>query len=166
MRYDRLLAEAYLLLAQEFGVDITDKVRSDAQTFGESIDQWQPFPDTVNAMKRLGKHYKLVPLSNVDKASFRKTCAGPLNGVPFWRVYVAEEIGSYKPDLRNFEYLIEHAKRDSEGEGEKGVEKGEICMVAQSLFHDHRPAKKMGLSSCWVSRLHSYCSSVLVQEGR
>ena len=102
-------------------------------------------------MKRLSKYYKLVPLSNVDKASFAKTCKGPLNGVPFWRVYVAEEIGSYKPDLRNFEYLVEHAKSDSQSEGEEGVEKEEICMVAQSLFHDHRPAKKMGLSSAWVS---------------
>ena len=115
-------------------------------------------------MKRLSKHYKLVPLSNVDEASFAKTCAGPLREVPFWQVYVTEEIGSYKPDLRNFEYLVEHAKSDSQGdaEGEEGVvvEKGEICMVAQSLFHDHRPAKTLGLSSAWVSACR-YCLSVV-----
>ena len=153
MRYDKLLAAAYLLLAQDFGVESTEQVRADAKAFGEDIESWQPFPDTVNAMQRLGKYYKLVPLSNVDKASFKKTCEGPLKGVPFWRVYVAEDIGSYKPDVRNFGYLIQRAKSDSEGEGERGIEKGEICQVAQSLMHDHVPAKKMGMSSVWVSRV-------------
>ena len=88
--------------------------------------------------------------------------------MPFWRVYVAEEIGSYKPDLRNFEFLVEHAKLDSEEEeGGEGVRKGEICMVAQSLFHDHRPAKRMGLSSAWVSWVPNIlCCSRSVGEGK
>jgi 2-haloalkanoic acid dehalogenase type II len=152
LRYDKLLTEAYLRLAQEFDVEITDAVRSDAEKFGLSVDQFQAFPDTVDAMKRLAKHYKLVPLSNVDKASFTRTCSGPLNGVPFWRVYVAEEIGSYKPSLNNFNYLIEHVKSDSQSEGNKGIEKEDILHVAQSLQHDHVPAKKMGMSSVWVNR--------------
>ena len=151
MRYDKLLAETYLSLAQDFNVEITDSVRSDAEKFGNGIEQWPAFQDTVDAMKRLGKYYKLVPLSNVDKASFTRTLKGPLAGIPFWRVYVAEEIGSYKPDLRNFHYLIEHVDEDAKSEGEKdGVKKEQILHVAQSLKHDHVPAKKMGMTSAWV----------------
>lgn len=55
-------------------------------------------------------------------------------------------IGSYKPDPRNFEYLLSHIKSDF------GVDKEQLCHVAQSLFHDHAPAKRFGLASVWVDR--------------
>ena len=148
MRYDKLLTQAYLRLASDFNVPITDAVKTSAEEFGGSIAQWQPFPDTVDAMRRLGRYYKLVPLSNVDNASFKQTCEGPLKGVRFWKCYVAEDIGSYKPDLKNFEYLITQAGKDSGGE----VGKEGICMVAQSLWHDHVPSRKMGISSVWIDR--------------
>ncbi|KIW97092.1 haloacid dehalogenase, type II [Cladophialophora bantiana CBS 173.52] len=146
-RYDELLEDIYLRFASDFGVDIADSTRQEAKKFGESIGTWPPFPDTVDACQRLVRHgYKLVPVSNVDRASFSRTCAGPLKGVDFFRVYTAQDIGSYKPDLRNFEYLIQHAKEDAR------VEKHEILHVAQSIFHDHVPAKTMGLASVWINR--------------
>ncbi|EXJ83931.1 hypothetical protein A1O1_07560 [Capronia coronata CBS 617.96] len=165
-KYSKILEAAYLRLAKELGImtegqgggidDSTDSARSaqiilqEAKSFGSSIGSWPAFPDTVSAMRRLAKHYKfLVPLSNVDRASFSGTLAGPLKGVNFFAVYTAEDIGSYKPDVRNFEYLFEHAQNDTEGEV-RG--KDDILHVAQSLFHDHIPAKKVGLSSVWINR--------------
>lgn len=147
-KYDELLHDAYLRLATDFGVPATDEtIKAAAQQFGASIGSWQPFPDTVDACQRLVKAgFKMIPVSNVDRESFSRTCAGPLAGVDFFRVYTAQDIGSYKPDLRNFEYLIKHAKEDA------GVEKEEILHVAQSIFHDHVPAKKMGLASVWINR--------------
>jgi FMN phosphatase YigB (HAD superfamily) len=95
----------------------------------------------------LSKHFKiLVPLTNMDHASYNGTLSGPLNGCPFTTSYIAEDIGSYKPDLANFHYLFDHLKADY------GVEKNDICHVAQSLFHDHEPSKKVGLRSVWVDR--------------
>ena len=82
----------------------------------------------------------------MDHASFRQTLSGPLLGCHFDKIYTAEDIGSYKPDLKNFYYLLEHVKKDL------GVEKDELCHVAQSLFHDHGPAQKVGLQSVWVDR--------------
>jgi 2-haloalkanoic acid dehalogenase type II len=146
MKYSQVLRESYLKLASEFG-DSSEVVEKEAQQFGEGVGSWPAFPDTVDACKRLSKYYKLIPVSNVDRDSFSKTCAGPLKGVDFFRVYTAQDIGSYKPDLRNFEYLLKHAKEDT-----GGVEKEEILHVAQSIFHDHVPAKKMGLSSVWINR--------------
>ena len=114
--------------------------------FGASIGTWAAFPDTVGAIQTLGKYYKLVPLSNVDRASFTKTLDGPLKGCSFDAWYVAEDIGSYKPDHRNFEFLLGHV------ESEFGVAKDEILHTAVGLESDHGPAKELGLWSAWIAR--------------
>ena len=98
------------------------------------------------ALNRLKKHYKLVILSNVDKENFEHVLAGSLAEVEFDAVYVAEEIGSYKPDLNNFHYLLEHVKR------ELGVEKVEVLHTAHGIRADHVASKQMGMSSAWIAR--------------
>ncbi|KAH8676856.1 S-2-haloacid dehalogenase [Tricladium varicosporioides] len=144
LAYPEVLATIYKKLASHFGVEIKNE---DAEKFGSTIGTWAAFPDTVSAMQTLGKYYKLVVLSNVDNASFARTLSGPLNGVKFDGIYTAQDIGSYKPDLRNFKYLVEHAK------DEFGAEKEEILKVAQSLMHDHRTVKKFGMRpSIWIKR--------------
>jgi 2-haloalkanoic acid dehalogenase type II len=146
-QYDDLLHDGYLQIAKDFGIDVNDETKKEAKAFGASIGTWKPFPDTVDACQRLVRAgFKLVPVSNVDRASFSRTLSGPLQGVEFFRIYTAQDIGSYKPDLRNFQYLIDHAKQDA------GVEKDEILHVAQSIFHDHVPAREMGLASVWINR--------------
>ncbi|KAF2214570.1 hypothetical protein CERZMDRAFT_36672 [Cercospora zeae-maydis SCOH1-5] len=122
------------------------QVEQAAKEYGAQIGSYPAFSDTVNAIQSLGKRYKLIPLSNVDLASFQQTLSGPLKGCRFDKVYTAEDIGSYKPDLKNFYYLLEHVKSDF------GIEKADLCHVAQSLFHDHGPAKQVGLQSVWVDR--------------
>ena len=97
-------------------------------------------------MNRLGRRFKLVPLSNIDHKSFDQARERALKGIDFDAVYTAEDIGSYKPDLRNFEYLLEHVKADF------GCEKGELVHMAQSLLHDHISAKKMDIQGVWVDR--------------
>jgi 2-haloalkanoic acid dehalogenase type II len=142
--YPLVLTKIYTQLAASLSVSISSE---EATTFGTTIGAWPAFPDTVAAMKSLSKHYKLVVLSNVDKASFSRTLSGPLSGVHFDAIYTAEDIGSYKPDLKNFTYLVEHAEQQF------GIKKEEILKVAQSLFHDHMPAKKFGLRpSVWIHR--------------
>jgi 2-haloalkanoic acid dehalogenase type II len=144
MRYSDVLTNIYARLAADLGVP---SAAEEERAFGASVGSWPPFPDTVAAMQVLSKYYKLVVLSNVDGDSFSRTLAGPLNGVNFDAIYTAEEIGSYKPNLANFEYLISHIKADL------GAEKSEILHVAQSLTHDHVPAKSIGLApGVWIER--------------
>lgn len=116
----------------------------DRERLAISVGDWPAFPDTVGALDRLGSHYRLIILSNIDRASFYKT--NKRLGVVFDGIYTAEDIGSYKPDARNFEYLLTRAESDF------GLEKQEILHVAQSLYHDHVPAKEMGLQTCWINR--------------
>lgn len=123
-----------------------DQVEEACKDYGSRIGEYPAFQDTVEAMQRLGKHFKLVPLSNVDHKSFDVARTRGLKGIHFDAVYTAEDIGSYKPDLKNFHYLLEHIKSDF------GVEKDELCHMAQSLLHDHGPAKQMDIQSVWVDR--------------
>ena len=111
------------------------------------IADWPAFPDTVNTMQRLKRHYKLIALSNIDHTSFASTLNGPLKDVEFDAKYIAEDIRSYKPDPANFEYLISHAKE------EFGIGKDEILMVAHGLETDHAVLPKVGMESgVWIMR--------------
>lgn len=142
--YNELLALAYTTYASSHSLTLSPTAASD---FAAQIGAWPAFPDTVSALQTLKKHYKLVFLSNVDNASIARTISGPLEGVEIDAVYTAQDIGSYKPDLKNFEYLLKGVK------GRFGVEKEEVLHTAQALRHDHVPAMKMGMTSCWIDRL-------------
>jgi 2-haloalkanoic acid dehalogenase type II len=143
-KYPELLAIVHAKVCEELG--IPDATKEENEAFGNSVGDFPAFPDTVSALKRLSKHYKLVVLSNVDNKSFERTNTSGLEGFKFDAVHTAEDIGSYKPDLKNFEYMLKKVKEDF------GVEKNEVLQTAQSQFHDHHPAKEMGIKSCWVFR--------------
>lgn len=112
--------------------------------FGASVPDWPPFPDSPQALARLGEDHRLVILSNVDRRGIAASIE--VLGASFDAVYTAEDVGSYKPDLRNFDYLIEHVRSDL------GHEPADLLHVAQSLFHDHVPAKARGLTTAWIDR--------------
>jgi 2-haloacid dehalogenase len=140
MRYPELLAKVHLGLAERFGVAPEPEA---AEEFGASIGNWPAFPDSAKALAYLKQHYQLVILSNVDRASFARSNAKL--GVTFDAICTAEDIGSYKPDPRNFDYLLRHL-------AERGLAKDQILHTAQSLHHDHIPAKRIGLATCWIHR--------------
>jgi 2-haloalkanoic acid dehalogenase type II len=144
MPYSQLLATVHPALAQRLGLPAPPVQQS--QSFGESVGTWPAFPDTVAALQRLAKHYKLVVLSNVDRDSFAKTNAGSLQGFPFDLVITAQDVGSYKPDLRNFEYMLKDVK------ARFAVGRDQVLQTAQSQFHDHQPARKSAIKSVWIER--------------
>jgi 2-haloacid dehalogenase len=139
-RYSELLAEVHRRLAQQWGVMLPE---AEHAAFGRSVPQWPAFADTAAALGYLKQHYRLVILSNVDRASFAGS--NPRLGARFDAVCTAEDIGSYKPDPRNFRYLIEAVAK-------LGFPAGEILHTAQSLYHDHAPAQAAGLKSAWIDR--------------
>jgi 2-haloacid dehalogenase len=140
MRYSELLAIVHARLARHWDVAASE---AEDQRFGASIKEWPAFDDTAPALQYLQQYYKLVILSNVDRESFKGS--NPRLGVKFDAIYTAEDIGSYKPDPRNFVYLLDRL-------AEKDIVPGRILHTAQSLFHDHVPAKAAGLASAWIER--------------
>jgi 2-haloacid dehalogenase len=140
LRYPELLARVHAALAERLGVAPDAEA---AAAFGRSVADWPAFPDSAAALGYLKQHYQLVILSNVDRASFAHSKRRL--GVEFDAVYTAEDIGSYKPDARNFEYMLVRL-------GERGIAPGQILHTAESLYHDHLPAKRCGLATCWIHR--------------
>jgi 2-haloalkanoic acid dehalogenase type II len=138
--YSQLLGKVHGRLSERFGLAPDD---AQAAAFGASVGDWPAFPDSADALAYLKGHFQLIILSNVDRKSF----AGSNRrlGVEFDQILTAEEIGSYKPDLRNFEYLLART-------GEAGIARHELLHTAQSLFHDHVPANRMGIASAWIDR--------------
>ena len=147
LRYADLLEKVHERLSRRLGIEPDAE---EARAFGQSVGEWPPFPDSAEALGYLKQHFKLIILSNVDRASFARS--NQRLGVEFDHVFTAEEIGSYKPDLRNFEYLLERL-------GEVGIAKGELLHTAQSLFHDHVPANRLGIASAWIDRRHDKAGS-------
>ena len=141
-RYSALLPVVYRRLAEEWGVETTWQ---ECQAYGQSVGQWPAFDDSHKALTYLKQHYKLAVLTNTDNASFQGSNA--LLGVQFDAVYTAEDIGSYKPADRNFDYMLKALAR-------QGIEKHEILHTAESMFHDHAPANKFGLANCHIYRRH------------
>jgi 2-haloalkanoic acid dehalogenase type II len=110
-----------------------------ASFLADSLPGWQPFGDTNPALTRLAAAgYRLGILSNVDD----DLLAGTLRhfGVTFDLLVTAEQVRSYKPAPGHF-----HAARRWLG-GRRWLH------VAQSLFHDVRPARSLGIPVVWINR--------------
>lgn len=140
--YPDLLAIVYRRLAEEWGIRAS---WDDCMRYGQSVKDWPAFPDSADALQYLKQHYKLVILSNVDNESF--AASNQKLGVEFDAIYTAEDVGSYKPADANFDYMIAQL-------GRLGFNQSDILHTAESMFHDHMPANRHGLKSCWIYRRH------------
>lgn len=144
-RFDEILREIWRRVAAEIGVQ-TDE--NEVQRFGSegNIASWEVFKGTLEALKRLERRYKLVGLSNIDEYAWgiTRTSSG-LGEVGWSRVFTAEEFGEdlRKADDAKLERVVEWI-------GEEGIAKEQWLHVAQSLGHDHAPAKRLGLGSVFL----------------
>ena len=103
------------------------------------VARWEPYPDTVEALARLKRRFRLGVLSNVDGDLFATTA--PKLGVELDFVVTADEVHAYKPSHLHFHRLVNaHAQRET------------VLHVAQSLFHDAVPAGQLGIPFVWINR--------------
>ncbi|PWK90975.1 putative hydrolase of the HAD superfamily [Lentzea atacamensis] len=140
--YPDVLATAFRRTGEALGCEVSDEW---AQRLGSSVPDWPAFPDSADALASLASHYKLIILSNVHRAGFAGSNRH-LRG-DFSAIITAEDVGAYKPAENHFRAL--DAKLE-----ELGVDRSELLHMAQSLFHDHVPAKREGLPSVWINRRH------------
>jgi 2-haloalkanoic acid dehalogenase type II len=138
--YPDILRDTHARIADRFG---RPPSREDADRLAMSVGDWVPFDDTIDALKQLKRDHKLVIVSNVDRASFART--NEKLEIEFDAVVTAEQVGAYKPDPRMFHAAFEALQS-------LGVRRERILHVAQSLYHDHLPAKELGMSTVWVNR--------------
>ncbi len=141
--YPDILRQTMRSIAKELGAEPDAKVENE---LAESVGAWPAFPDSAAALQALKKHYKLVIVSNVDRASFAQS--NRQLGVDFDVIVTAQDVGSYKPNPGHFQAALKRLV-------ELGVPADRVLHVAQSLYHDHVPAKKLGLKSVWINRRHA-----------
>lgn len=139
--YPELLTRVHRSLADHLNMETSAELD---QAFGASVPHWPAFPDTADALRILKKYFKLVILSNVNRGGF--AASARKLGVEFDAIYTAEDVGSYKPNPANFEFMLERLKKDH------GIESNQILHTAQSLHHDHVPATSFGLAKAWIDR--------------
>lgn len=135
--YREVLNSVVLDFSREFHIQVSEE---EADGLANSIREWEPFPDTVPALVRLKSRYKLAVLSNIDDDLLALTA--PNLRVELDCVVTAQQAQSYKPSLRNFEMLLDRL----------GVERGRLLHVAESLYHDVVPARRLGIAAVWVNR--------------
>ena len=139
--YPGVLECVHRSLAEDFSLATSAELDA---AFGASVPSWPAFPDSADSLLYLATRFDLVILSNVDRAGFAASNARL--GVDFDAIYTAEDIGSYKPNPANFEYLLEHLTTDL------GHSKADVLHTAQSIRHDHVPARRIGLDNAWIDR--------------
>jgi 2-haloacid dehalogenase len=136
-RYREVLQSVVRQFGKQLGFAPTDH---EVNSLPESLNEWQPWPDTVTALRQLQSRFRLAIISNVDDDLFAAT--QPQLGVEFDQIITAQQAGAYKPSLKIFELALSRV----------GVPAHRILHVGQSVYHDVIPAQSLGLVAVWVNR--------------
>ncbi len=112
----------------------------DADALANAVATWKPFPDTLDALRRLKSRYRLGVLSNIDDDLF----APILDKLerPFDVVITAEQVRSYKPADPHF----------TEALNRLDLAPDRVLHAAESRFHHIEPAGRLGFRTAWINR--------------
>ncbi|OZI32365.1 haloacid dehalogenase, type II [Bordetella genomosp. 10] len=135
--YRDVLAETLRRIGRDLGFEPGE---DELRAFSESVGDWPAFEDSREALLRLQPHFKLAVITNCDDEHF--AMSNRHLRVDFDYIVTAEQARSYKPSLNNFRLAL----------GSMGVRREEVLHVSESLFHDHVPARQLGLATAWIHR--------------
>ncbi|MGA1804710.1 HAD-IA family hydrolase [Rhizobium sp. HT1-10] len=134
------MKDVYLSLAAELGLKADDAT---AEAFQLAVLRWPAFTDSVDALQRLRKNYRLVAMTNADRTAFSAYAA--TLGHPFHDSVTCDEAGCAKPNPQFFAF-------NKGRQSASGYKQAEILHVAQSQHHDIGIAKELGYTTCWIER--------------
>jgi 2-haloacid dehalogenase len=135
--YREVLESVVRRFGEHFGFTPTDR---ECHSLPDSLKDWKPWPDTVEALHKLLGRFRLAIISNVDDDLFATT--RPKLEVEFSQVITAQQARAYKPSLKIFELALSRV----------GVPAHRVLHVGQSVYHDVVPAQSLGLATVWVNR--------------
>ncbi|MGT2509571.1 haloacid dehalogenase type II [Cupriavidus basilensis] len=137
MTYREILEEALRRISADLGFTPTEY---ELESFSHSVADWPAFPDSREALVALQKRFRLAVITNGDDEFF--SLSNKRLQIDFDFVVTSQQARSYKPSLNNFHVAL----------GRIGVPRSDILHVAQSLYHDHVPARSLGLQTVWINR--------------
>lgn len=143
-RYREVLATGLRGVAGELGFEPT---AGEIESFSGSVVDWPAFDDSATSLARLAERFRLGVITNCDDDLF--AASNRRLGLTFDWVVTAEQAGAYKPAAATFEAAFRRI----------ALPRGRILHAAQSLYHDHAPAKRLGLTTVWIDRRHGRAGS-------
>lgn len=136
--YRDVLRDSLKEAFEDFGLPVEP---DDGADFGDAMEGWEPFTDSVGALRVLKEGgYALATISN-SQHDIIEHAARKL-GDPFDFVVTGEDVRAYKPDPRPFERTLEIA----------GASPAETLHVAQSQDVDLPRSVSMGMTTVWINR--------------
>jgi 2-haloacid dehalogenase len=135
--YRKVLTECLLGLGERYKFSPTT---AELARFSASVGDWPAFADSAAGLARFKGRYRLAPITNCDDDLF--ALSNQKLGITFDWIITAQQAGSYKPSLNNFTFALNKI----------GVPMENVLHIAQSLFHDHAPAKYLGWRTAWINR--------------
>jgi 2-haloacid dehalogenase len=135
--YREVLETVVRGFGERLGFDPGD---AEIRSLPESLAAWEPFSDTVAALRELKTRYQMAVISNIDDDLFTGTA--PKLGVRFDHVITAQQALCYKPCKRIFQLA----------KSRLAVPREKWLHVGQSIYHDVIPAQAMGIAAVWVNR--------------
>lgn len=136
--YRSVLADSLAELAGEYGWRWNDH---DGEALARSMESWQPFPDTVPALRAAREAgLRLWIISNCDRAIMEHSLRHM--DVEFDGVTVAEDCRAYKPSRAPFQRALREIDVPAE----------QILHVAFGFKYDIAPAQQLGMRAAWVNR--------------
>jgi 2-haloalkanoic acid dehalogenase type II len=112
----------------------------DGPALADEIPGWPLFPDTTEALRRLGQRYHLGIISNMDNVVLFETVAR-LGAVIHMRTS-AEDARAYKPDPAPFRLALARL----------GMEPAEVLHAAFGWQYDLGTAASLGMRTAFVDR--------------
>ena len=138
--YRDVLSEVTRRIARDLGTELR---AADEGILGGSVKDWPAFSETPASLTALKKRFRLAVLSNVDDDMFNSPGGSRERlGVALDEFVSAQQVRSYKPAPAHFLTALDRI----------GLPPSRVLHVAQSLYHDHVPAKRLGLRTVWVNR--------------
>jgi 2-haloacid dehalogenase len=134
--YRAVLAGVVEGFGRHFGFPVKP---ADRDVLASSIPSWQPFPDTVRALRALGTRYRLAIVSNIDDDLF--AASARQLGVPFDAVVTAEQSRCYKPQPAIFEDALRRLAATPNA----------VAHIAEGVT-EIVPARRLGCATVWVRR--------------
>jgi 2-haloalkanoic acid dehalogenase type II len=136
--YRDILTDTAIRTADHFRLSMT---KEEAGRFAASVPSWTPFADTLESLRQMGvRGYKRVILSNIDRDLLRDTVNR--NRLEVDGYVTAEDVGSYKPAVGHWNRFFDEYKATRDG----------TLHIGQSMYHDIRPASRIGIATAWINR--------------
>jgi len=117
-----------------------------AEAFRDSVGRWPAFPDSVEALARLRRHFTLVAMTNAQRWAldlYARTL-----GHPFDDTVSCDDALCEKPDPQYFAFTRGRLST-------RGFTRADNLHVAQSQYHDIGVAHRLGITTCWIERRHA-----------